>query len=276
MLSDRFRAAVEEGRPTRLPSCSTRTPPSAVPVLFKPYEGRSQVLRSWQRPSGCSASVASSATCTSSIGPRRRRRVPRVRHRGRRQAGRGVDKLTFDQESLITELKVLIRPASPSRSSGRGWPRSCPGSGSDFRADRSPTRIPWRRCRPTRLPPAVRVAVIGAVAVTPRVGDCRRRGRHHDRPGRNRPSKRAEGVPDRACRCDRRRAARRLRAATHSPRSSARASTSSRSGRPSNRGRTPTSRRRSSRTARPPTAPTRGSTSAPSASRTKRRCSSMW
>ena len=36
-----------------------------------------------------------------------------------------MDKLTFDQESLITELKVMIARPRLSRSSGRGWPRDC-------------------------------------------------------------------------------------------------------------------------------------------------------
>ena len=63
---------------------------------------------------------------------------------------------------------------------------------------------------------------------------------------------------------DRRRAARRLRAATHSPRSSARASTSSRWGRaiePWTHRRHVAGVRSKNRTARRPTAPTRGSTS---------------
>ena len=45
----------------------------------------------------------------------------------------GIDKLTFDEDGLITELKVMIRPASALQLVGEGWPRSSPGSASASR-----------------------------------------------------------------------------------------------------------------------------------------------
>jgi hypothetical protein len=35
----------------------------------------------------------------------------------------GIDKLTFDEDGLITELKVMIRRLRRSSSSERRWPR---------------------------------------------------------------------------------------------------------------------------------------------------------
>ena len=79
-----------------------------------------------------------------------------------------MDKLTFDHESLITELKVLIRPASALQVVGARMAEELPrGRARYFRAERSARPDPLGvRCRPTlaTLQPW-RVAVIGAVAV---------------------------------------------------------------------------------------------------------------
>ena len=112
MLSDRFRAAVEQADLDRLPELFHENAAFRSPVLFKPYEGRDQVLK-----------VLHAAEQVLGIGGAFRY-VHQLEDPGDRVAmlefttevdGRqveGIDKLTFDEDGLITELKVLIRPAS--------------------------------------------------------------------------------------------------------------------------------------------------------------------
>jgi hypothetical protein len=81
-------------------------------VLFKPYEGRDQVLK-----------VLRAAERVLGVGERFRY-VPQLEDPNDRVAilefatevdGRqveGIDKLTFDEDGRITALKVMIRPAS--------------------------------------------------------------------------------------------------------------------------------------------------------------------
>jgi ketosteroid isomerase-like protein len=45
MLSDRFRAAVEQRNVDQLPELFHENAAFVSPVLFKPYEGRAQVLK---------------------------------------------------------------------------------------------------------------------------------------------------------------------------------------------------------------------------------------
>jgi hypothetical protein len=112
MLSDRFRAAVEEGN---LDGVGALFHPDAVflsPVLIKPYEGRERVLK-----------VLRAAERVLGVGERFRY-VHQLEDPADRVAilefateidGKqveGIDKLTFDADGLITELKVMIRPAS--------------------------------------------------------------------------------------------------------------------------------------------------------------------
>jgi len=112
MLSDRFRAAVEERRVHEAPELFHEDAIFRSPVLFKPYEGRSQVLN-----------VLAAAERVLGVGG-----TFRYLHQLEDSADgvaflefatevdgkqvEGVDKLTFDQDALITELKVMIRPAS--------------------------------------------------------------------------------------------------------------------------------------------------------------------
>ena len=112
MLSDRFRAAVEQADLDQLPELFHEDAAFRSPVLFKPYEGRDQVLK-----------VLRAAEQVLGIG-RAFRYVHQLEDPDDRVAmlefatevdGRqveGIDKLTFDEDGLITELKVLIRPAS--------------------------------------------------------------------------------------------------------------------------------------------------------------------
>jgi hypothetical protein len=112
MLSDRFRAAVEGGNLDRVPELFHEDAVFRSPVVFKPYEGRDQVL-----------TVLQAAEKVLAIG-RGFRYVHQLEDADDRVAilefateidGKrveGIDKLTFGGDDLITELKVMIRPAS--------------------------------------------------------------------------------------------------------------------------------------------------------------------
>jgi hypothetical protein len=112
MLSDRFRSAVEDGNVDQVPELFHEHSSFRSPVVFKAYEGRDQVM-----------TVLRAAEQVLGIG-REFRYVHQLEDSDDRVAflefateidGRqveGIDKLTFDQDGLITELKVMIRPAS--------------------------------------------------------------------------------------------------------------------------------------------------------------------
>jgi len=112
MLSARFRAAVEEGNVDQVPELFHENAAFRSPVLFKPYGGRDQVLK-----------VLRAAERVLGIGERFRY-VHQLEDPNDRVAilefatevdGKqveGIDKLTFDEDGRITELKVMIRPAS--------------------------------------------------------------------------------------------------------------------------------------------------------------------
>ena len=112
MLADRFRAAVEERDVEHARELFHEQAVFRSPVLFKPYEGRDQVLKVLRAAEQVLAGSGSF------------RYVHQLEDADDRVAmlefsteidGRqieGIDKLTFDEDGLITELKVMIRPAS--------------------------------------------------------------------------------------------------------------------------------------------------------------------
>jgi SnoaL-like domain len=111
MLSARFRAAVEERNVDRASELFREDAAFRSPVLFKPYEGRDRVL-----------GVLRAAERV--LGGERFRYLHQLEDPNDRVAmlefatevdGKqveGIDKLTFDEDGLISELKVMIRPAS--------------------------------------------------------------------------------------------------------------------------------------------------------------------
>jgi hypothetical protein len=112
MLSDRFRTAVEQGNIDQARELFHEDAAFRSPVLFKPYEGRDQVLK-----------VLQAAEQVLGIGGTFRYlhqledatdRVAILEFATEIDGKRveGIDKLTFDEDGLITELKVMIRPAS--------------------------------------------------------------------------------------------------------------------------------------------------------------------
>jgi hypothetical protein len=112
MLSDPFRSAVEDGDLDQVHELFREDAVFRSPVVFKPYEGRDQVI-----------TVLRAAVKVLGIG-RGFRYVHQLEDAGDRVAvlefateidGKqveGIDKLTFDEDGLITELKVMLRPAS--------------------------------------------------------------------------------------------------------------------------------------------------------------------
>ena len=112
MLSARFRAAAEEGKLDQVPELFHEEATFRSPVLFKPYEGRDQVLK-----------VLRAAERVLGVGERFRY-LHQLEDANDRVAilefatevdGKqveGIDKLSFGEDGRITELKVMIRPAS--------------------------------------------------------------------------------------------------------------------------------------------------------------------
>jgi hypothetical protein len=112
MLSERFRAAVEAGESAGSSELFHEDAVFRSPVVYRPYAGRDvvlEVLRAAERVLGLGghfrylhqledsdARVAILEFATEVDG----RQVE------------GIDKLTFDQDGRITELKVMLRPVS--------------------------------------------------------------------------------------------------------------------------------------------------------------------
>ena len=112
MLSDRFRTAVEAGDSAGLSELFREDAVFRSPVVYGPYVGRGAVLK-----------VLEAAERVLGVGGHFRY-VEQLEDSDARVAmlefatevdGRqveGIDKLTFDQAGRITELKVMLRPAS--------------------------------------------------------------------------------------------------------------------------------------------------------------------
>ncbi len=82
------------------------------PVLFKPYEGRDQVakvLRAAERVLGVGGAFRYVHQLED---PADRVAMLEFATLVDAKQVEGIDKLTFDESGMITELKVLIRPAS--------------------------------------------------------------------------------------------------------------------------------------------------------------------
>ena len=112
MLSDRFRAAVEQRNVGELPELFHADAVFRSPVLFKPYEGRDavmKVLRAAERVLG----IGSAFRYVHQLeDPEDRVAILEFATEVDGRQVEGIDKLTFDEDGLITELKVMIRPAS--------------------------------------------------------------------------------------------------------------------------------------------------------------------
>ncbi|HEX5616874.1 MAG TPA: nuclear transport factor 2 family protein [Solirubrobacteraceae bacterium] len=112
MLSDRFRAAVEGGNLAQVGELFREDAVFRSPVLFKPYEGRDQVLkvlRAAERVLGIGGTFRYVHQLEDSTD---RVAILEFATEIDGKLIEGIDKLTFDEDGLIAELKVMIRPAS--------------------------------------------------------------------------------------------------------------------------------------------------------------------
>ncbi len=112
MLSDRFRAAVEQRNVDRVPELFHEDAAFRSPVLFKPYEGRDQVLKVLRAAEQVLGMGGEFRYLHQLEDPDDRVAILEFVTRIDERQVEGIDKLTFDEHGLITELKVMIRPAS--------------------------------------------------------------------------------------------------------------------------------------------------------------------
>jgi hypothetical protein len=112
MLSDDFRAAVENGRVDQATELFREDAVFRSPILFKPYEGRDRVLRVLQAAERALGVGGSFRYVHQLEDPNDRVAVLEFVTEVDGKQVEGIDKLTFDEEGRITELKVMLRPAS--------------------------------------------------------------------------------------------------------------------------------------------------------------------
>ncbi len=111
MLSDRFRAAVERGAVDDTAELFSEDAVFRSPVLFKPYEGRDQVEKVL-RAAGRVLGGGEFRYLHQLEDPDDRVAILEFATMVDGKQVEGIDKLTFDDSGMITELKVMIRPAS--------------------------------------------------------------------------------------------------------------------------------------------------------------------
>jgi hypothetical protein len=112
MLSDRFRAVVEGGEIARSCELFREDVVFRSPVVYRAYEGRETVLKVLQAAEqvlglgGHFRYVHQLEDADAGVAI-----LEFATEVGGRQV-EGIDKLTFDADGQITELKVMLRPAS--------------------------------------------------------------------------------------------------------------------------------------------------------------------
>jgi len=112
MLADRFRAAVEEGTVGEGAELFREDAVFRSPVLFKPYEGRDHVLKVLRAAERVLAGGGQFRYVTQLEDSEERVAMLEFATEIDGKQVEGIDKLTFDEEGRITEVKVLLRPAS--------------------------------------------------------------------------------------------------------------------------------------------------------------------
>jgi len=111
VLSDRFRAAVEEGNVEHVPDLFHEDAVFRSPVLFKAYEGRDQVLKVLQAAER--VLLGGGFHYVHQLeDPNDRVAILEFATEVDGKQVEGIDKLTFDEDGRIIEFKVMIRPAS--------------------------------------------------------------------------------------------------------------------------------------------------------------------
>jgi len=132
MLSDRFRVAVEEGKVDRVPELFHQNAAFRSPVLFKPYEGRDQVTRVLRAAEQVLGRGGKFRYLHQLEDPDDRVAFLEFATEVDAKQVEGIDKLTFDEDGLITELKVMIRPASALQVVGAKMAEEFPRVGLDL------------------------------------------------------------------------------------------------------------------------------------------------
>jgi hypothetical protein len=112
MLSDRFRSAVERGDLEAAADLFSEDATFRSPVLFKPYEGRDQVAKILQAAERVLGVGSVFRYVHQLEDPVERIAILEFATVVDGRDVEGIDKLTFDDAGMITELKVMIRPAS--------------------------------------------------------------------------------------------------------------------------------------------------------------------
>src|SRR5437588_10313958 len=112
MLSASFRNAVEHGSVEGAAELFTEDAVFRSPVLFKPYEGRDQVLKVLRAAGRVLGAGGAFRYLHQLEDPDDRVAMLEFATVLDGKQVEGIDKLTFDESGMITELKVLIRPAS--------------------------------------------------------------------------------------------------------------------------------------------------------------------
>jgi hypothetical protein len=112
MLSDRFRAAVEQRDIDRASELFHEDAAFRSPVVFKPYQGRDQVLKVLHAAEQVLVASGKFRYVHQLEDPGDRVAILEFATEVDGKQVEGIDKLTFDEDGLITELKVMLRPAS--------------------------------------------------------------------------------------------------------------------------------------------------------------------
>ncbi len=112
MLSDGFRAAVEQGNVQQARDLFHPDARFRSPVLFKSYDGREQVLKVLQAAERVLGLGGSFRYVHQLEDLQDRVAILEFATDVDGKQVEGIDKLTFDEDGLIVELKVMLRPAS--------------------------------------------------------------------------------------------------------------------------------------------------------------------
>ena len=112
MLSDRFRAAVETGEITGSSELFCEDAVFRSPVVYRPYEGRDSVLKVLQAAERVLGSEGHFRYLHQLEDADARVAILEFATEVNGRRVEGIDKLTFDEDGRIAELKVMLRPAS--------------------------------------------------------------------------------------------------------------------------------------------------------------------
>jgi hypothetical protein len=112
MLSDDFRAAVENGSVGQATELFREDAIFRSPVLFKPYEGRHRVLKVLEAAERVLGRGGNFRYVHHLEDAQDRVAMLEFATEVDGKQVEGIDKLTFDDEGRIIEVKVMLRPAS--------------------------------------------------------------------------------------------------------------------------------------------------------------------